>query len=167
MNPTAPPIRSVNHVTLPIHDLELAERFYVGVLGAQLLRRFDREMFLRFRPDRAAELDADNNPLHLEVRFGDGPEVHLFLQRGRERATPMPHPHLALEVAPDDLDRFHARLREAGALTDGPRRLGPPGHASIYFADPFGNTLELTTLGYRGAVAEGAPDVSVLGWEPT
>ena len=49
-------------------------------------------------------------------------------------------------------------------LVDGPRRLGPPGHASVYFSDPFGNTLELVTTGYQGSVVEGPPDVSVLGW---
>ncbi|MCY1078883.1 VOC family protein [Archangium lansingense] len=45
---------------------------------------------------------------------------------------------------------------------DGPRRLGPPGHASVYFADPFGNVLEFVTMGYRGPVTDGPPDVSVL-----
>jgi len=166
MSDVAPPLSGIAHLTLPVHDLDVAERFYAALLGATVLRRFDRATFLRFRPDRAAEADADNSPFHVELRFGDSPEVHLFLQRGRTRPTPPPHPHLALSVAPGDLDAFHARLRIAGVRTDGPRRLGPPGHASIYFADPFGNTLELVTLGYRGAVTEGPPDVSVLGWDP-
>jgi hypothetical protein len=47
---------------------------------------------------------------------------------------------------------------------DGPRRLGPPGHASVYFADPFGNTLELVTMGYAGSVSDGPPNVARLGW---
>jgi hypothetical protein len=34
----------------------------------------------------------------------------------------------------------------------------------VYFADPFGNTLELVTMGYRSLVLEGPPDVSRLGW---
>lgn len=161
----APPrIDGFGHITLPVHDLETAERFYVGVLGATLSRKFDRAAFLQHRPDRAHEADADNSPLHLELRLGGSPELHLFLQRGRERATPAPHPHLAMNVAPDDLDVFVARLREANVPIDGPRRLGPPGHASVYFADPFGNTLELMTMGYRGEVTMGPPDVAVLGW---
>lgn len=149
---------------MPVHDLEAAERFYVGLLGAALVRRFDRETFLRFRPDRATEVDADNSPLHVAVRFGDAPELHLFLQRDRPTPAPAPHPHLAMYVAPEQLDTFAERLRAAGVPVDGPRRLGPPGHASVYFADPFGNTLELVTMGYEGAVLEGAPDVSKLGW---
>jgi hypothetical protein len=47
---------------------------------------------------------------------------------------------------------------------DGPRRLGPPGQASVYFADPFGNTLELVTTGYEGVVLDGPPDVGRLAW---
>ncbi|MCB9760137.1 MAG: VOC family protein [Alphaproteobacteria bacterium] len=160
----APPIHGFSHITLPVGDLDVAERFYVGLLGATKLRRFDRETFLRYRPDRADEADADNSPLHLEIRFPGTTELHLFLQRGLAPRTPAPHPHYALSVAPGDLDAFTARLRDAGVPVDGPRRLGPPGHASVYFADPFGNTLELATFGYTGEVASGAPDVSVLGW---
>lgn len=159
-----PPIDGFDHITLPVHDLDSAERFYVGLLGAKLVRRFDRETFLRFRPDRAAETDADNSPLHLAVRLGDEPELHLFLQRKRGKPAPVPHPHLAMRVDHDHLDAFVMRLRAGGVPLDGPRRLGPPGHASVYFADPFGNTLELATMGYTGAVQEGPPDVARLGW---
>lgn len=102
----------------------------------------------RVRPDRASEFDADNSPFHIAVRFGDAPELHLFLQRNRPTPVPAPHPHLAMYVAPETLDTFVERLRAASVPLDGPRRLGPPGHASVYFADPFGNTLELVTLGY-------------------
>ncbi len=166
MTPTtpAPLIDGFGHLTLPVHDLEVARHFYVDLLGAKLLRTFDRETFLRFRPERSHEADADNSPLHLAVQFHDAPELHLFLQKHRARPTPVPHPHLAMNVDHDDLDRFLERLRAAGVPLDGPRRLGPPGHASVYFVDPFGNTLELVTLGYEGAVEQGPPDVSKLGW---
>ncbi|MCA9589546.1 MAG: VOC family protein [Myxococcales bacterium] len=161
---TAPPLEGFHHITLPVHDLDEAERFYVGLLGAQLVRKLDRDTFLRFRPERVVEVDADNSPQHLSVRIGDGPELDLFLQKNRSKPTPAPHPHFAMRVDPSHLDAFALRLKEAGVPIDGPRRLGPPGHASVYFADPFGNTLELVTMGYAGAVLEGAPDVSVLGW---
>lgn len=161
---TAPPIEGFHHITLPAHDLDVAERFYVGLLGAELIRKLDREAFVRVRPDRATEVDADNSPLHLAVRFGDGPELHLFLQRNWTKLAPPPHPHLAMRVDHDQLDAFTRRLRDAEVPVDGPRRLGPPGHASVYFADPSGNTLELVTMGYEGSVVEGPPDVSRLGW---
>jgi catechol 2,3-dioxygenase-like lactoylglutathione lyase family enzyme len=160
-----PAVDGYAHVTLPIHDLEVAERFYVGVLGAKLLRKFDRNTFVEVRPDRAHEADADNSPLHLAVVFPDAPELHLFLQRGCRRSAPVPHPHIAMNVDHDELDRCVANLARAGVPVDGPRRLGPPGHASVYFADPSGNLLEFVTTGYRGAVEHGPPDVSKLGWE--
>jgi len=160
----APAIDQFAHITLPVDDLAQAESFYVELLGARLLRKIDREAFLRFVPGRAHEADADNSPLHLELRFVDTPELHLFLQRGRPKRTPAPHPHIAMSVDADQLDTFVERLRRAGVPLDGPRRLGPPGHASVYFADPFGNMLELATVGYTGHVLMGPPDVSKLGW---
>ncbi len=83
----APPVGAIAHLTLPVGDIASAEAFYVGLLGAKLIRSVDRATFLERRPDRAAEADADNSPLHLAVTFGDSPEIHLFLQRGRSRPT--------------------------------------------------------------------------------
>lgn len=164
---TAPVIVGVAHQTLPVGDLELAEQFYVGTLGLTLVRRIDAEAFATYVPERIAELDGgDDTPLHLELRCG-ALELHLFLQTGYRRATLRPHPHLAFEVGADDLERFEARLRARGVPFDGPRRLGPPGHASIYFPDPFGNLLELSTSSYTpprgvGDIPIGPPDLRSL-----
>ena len=160
--PRTPALDDVAHLTLPVGSLEQAEQFYVGLLGATVLRRLDRETFVRLRPERAGEADADNSPLHLAIRLGDSPEVHLFLQRGLLPVTPRPHPHLALSVDHDDLLPFRDRLLAAGTPLDGPRRLGPPGHASIYFPDPWGNLLELVTSHYEGPVELGPPDMARL-----
>jgi catechol 2,3-dioxygenase-like lactoylglutathione lyase family enzyme len=157
----APAFDSVAHVTIPVSDLTEAEAFYVDLLGAQLVERFDRETFLRYQPGRVAE--ADNSPLHLVLKFGDSPEFHLFLQRSQVRRAPSPHPHIAVRVDADELDAFKLRLMEAGVPVDGPRRLGPPGHASLYFADPWGQLLELVTMGYDGDVKHGPPSASELG----
>jgi catechol 2,3-dioxygenase-like lactoylglutathione lyase family enzyme len=160
---SASPIDSIAHLTFPVGDLQQAEAFYVGLLGGELLRRFDRETFMRMRPDRAAEVDADNSPLHLAVRLGDSPELHLFLRPGLQRRRPAPHPHLAWHVDHDDLDAFRARLLEAGVKLDGPRRLGGPGQASVYFIDPWGQLLELVTTNYRGPTLDGPPDMATFG----
>lgn len=162
MNLPAPRLEEIHHVTFPVADLDAAQRFYVEVLGATLVRRIDREAFLLARPERALEVDSDNSPLHLAVRFEDSPEVQLFLQRGHARRGIAPHPHVAIAVDDDDLDRFSARLASSGVRFDGPRRLGPPGHASIYFTDPWGNLVELVAVGYRGQVALGPPDLAAL-----
>jgi catechol 2,3-dioxygenase-like lactoylglutathione lyase family enzyme len=161
----APAIDSVAHVTIPVGDLDQAEAFYVGLLGAELISRFDRATFLRYQPTRAAEADADNSPLHLAIKLGDSPEFHLFLQRAFVRRIPVPHPHIALQVDADELDTFRVRLAEAGVPLDGPRRLGGPGHASLYFADPWGQLLELVAMGYAGSVLPGPPDAAKLGYD--
>jgi catechol 2,3-dioxygenase-like lactoylglutathione lyase family enzyme len=153
----------ITHTTLPVDDLERAERFYIGLLGADLRRRLDRETFLRLQPDRVAEADADNSPLHLEIGFGDAHELHLFLQRRFVPSAPVPHPHTAFATTSEVLDAVHERLRAARVPVDGPRRLGPPGHASLYFVDPFGHLLELVTLRYARPIPFGPPDVHALG----
>jgi catechol 2,3-dioxygenase-like lactoylglutathione lyase family enzyme len=164
MNPmTAPPIDHIDHLTFPVGDLQQAEAFYVGLLGGELVRRFDRPTFVHARPDRAAEADAHNSPLHIAVRLGDGPELHLFLSPGLVRRPPTAHPHLAFGIDHDHLDPFRARLLEAGVKLDGPRRLGGPGQASLYFTDPWGQLLELTTTNYRGYAVEGPPDLETFG----
>jgi catechol 2,3-dioxygenase-like lactoylglutathione lyase family enzyme len=160
---SAPAIDSIVHLTFPVADLQQAEAFYVRLLGGELLRRFDRETFMRMRPDRAAEADADNSPLHIAVRLGDSPELHLFLRPGLARRPPQPHPHLAFNVDHDDLDPFRARLVEAGVKLDGPRRPGGPGQAWVYFTDPWGQLLELVTVNYRGSTLDGPPDMARFG----
>jgi catechol 2,3-dioxygenase-like lactoylglutathione lyase family enzyme len=161
-------VTGVDHVTIPVADMAVAERFYVGLLGAELIIRIDAE-FIRtvsggMPPERAAELNNPrNSPVHTSVRFGDaGPRVDLFLQDWGQPAWDQAHPHTAFGIAPGDMDRVRDALHAAGVPTDGPRRLGPPGQASLYFNDPFGNRLEFVTMGYERPVGVGAPDLAKL-----
>lgn len=153
--------RRLHHITLPVGDLEVAERFYVDVIGLPLAYRYDRAALVRLVPERAAEIDADSSALRLVFRCGEV-ELDLFLQRDLAAGPLRPHPHYAFAAAPDDIDRLRERLVAAGAPVDGPRRLGPPGQASLYFADPFGNLLEFATDTYPGAVPIGPPDLVAM-----
>lgn len=67
---TPPSIHGIHHLTLPVSDLHLAERFYVHLLGARLLRRFDRQALLDGAQQRIEEADRDESPFHLEVALG-------------------------------------------------------------------------------------------------
>lgn len=151
-------IRGVDHLTLPCHDLRVAEDFYVGVLGARVLIRLDEEMILR--RGRSAE-DARNGK-HLSLVFDGGPRIDLFEHAVGQPPPLAGHPHMAFWVTPPEMLRWKARLARSGIPTDGPRRLGPPGQASLYFNDPFGNHLELTTLGFAPEIPMGAPDMGSL-----
>lgn len=161
-------VLGVDHFTLPVRDMALAERFYLGLLGAELIMRVDEEFLLRvggpMPPERRAELGGPNSPIHTSIRLGESPRIDLFLQPAH-RATVLPHPHFAFAVRAEDLVALAAVLNRAGVPTDGPRRLGPPGQASLYFNDPFGNHLELTTMGFYAPIPVGAPDLSRLDYE--
>lgn len=161
-SPIAAMLVAVDHVTIPVGDLDGAERFYCDILGATLLERFDAATFLTYRPGREAELDGPSSPLHLSLRMGAGPRLDLFLQRGGQPATASANPHVAFEVDGARLDAARAHLEASGVAVEGPTRLGPPGQASIYFFDPFGNKLELMTNAYPRALGIGAPDWTAL-----
>jgi catechol 2,3-dioxygenase-like lactoylglutathione lyase family enzyme len=157
-NLRGPRVRAVDHVTLPCHDLRLAEEFYVGVLGAHVMMRVDAAFLRRMgRPED--ELKAG---VHLSLVFDGGPRVDLFEHDVGQPPLLAGHPHVAFRVDPAELFEWKRRLDERGIPSSGPRRLGPPGQASLYFNDPFGNHLELTALGCASEIPAGAPDMASL-----
>jgi catechol 2,3-dioxygenase-like lactoylglutathione lyase family enzyme len=74
------------------------------------------------------------------------------------------HPHIGLAVAPEWFPGWRQRLLAHGVPLVGPRRLGPPGQASIYSNDPFGNHLEIHTDGVdtEDMPFGGPPETTVL-----
>lgn len=155
-----------SHLTFPVHDLNIAEEFYVGLLGGKLLEKFDRKKFLMYRPGDEKIADAANSPLHLTIAFGESFQLQLFLQpKNIQQVVDHPHPHLALHIEPENLMPAKARLVASGVVVDGPLRLGPPGHASLYFFDPFGNHLELETMGLTEGVEMRAPNHQMLKYD--
>lgn len=169
-----------DHIGLPATDLDLAEKFYVGVLGADVAFKMDREFIRKRVPEKVAELETNPaNIFHLSIALGGGPTVEFFIAPAGAPAcmvcasnAPKPpdqtHPHLALWVKPGDLKRWRDYLESAGVPTQGPVSLGPPGGASVFFNDPFGNHIELTTLGYLDDAPRAQPDVEklVYRWDP-
>jgi len=153
-------VRHVDHLTFPCGDLAVAEAFYVGVLGARVMMRVD-EAFLR-RMGRPAE-DAARGK-HLSLVWSGGPRIDLFESPVGQPPLLAGHPHCAFAVPPGDLPRWKARLAQHGVPTQGPNQLGPPGQASLYFNDPFGNHLELTSLGFTGDIPVGPPDMGALAY---
>lgn len=153
-------LRAVDHLTVPCSDLQVAERFYVGLLGARLMMRVDVPFLTRMgRP-----ADEIARGVHLTVVFAGGPRLDLFESPIGQPPRAAAHPHCALGVAPGRLLAWKKRLNDAGVPTYGPTQLGPPGQASLYFNDPFGNRLELTTFGFTGEIPVGAPDLSALDY---
>ncbi|WP_437968103.1 VOC family protein [Sorangium sp. So ce260] len=151
-------LRAVDHLTVPCANLGVAERFYVGLLGARVMMRVDVPFLERMgRP-----ADEIARGVHLSVVFAGGPRLDLFESSIGQPPRKAAHPHCALWVSPGKLLAWKQRLNDAGVPTYGPTQLGPPGQASLYFNDPFGNRLELVTLGFTGEIPIGPPDVSAL-----
>jgi catechol 2,3-dioxygenase-like lactoylglutathione lyase family enzyme len=154
----------LDHVTIPCHDARIAEDFYVGLLGAQVVNRIDRALLRRIG---WRDVDITQNAAeHLSVTLAGGPRLDLFVYPpGAPSGSAPMHPHIALTVAPRQFLSWKRRLEERGVIVAGPTRPGPPGQASFYFNDPFGNHLEIITLGFVGSdLPVGVPDRSALNY---
>ena len=155
-----PRLRHVDHLTLPVRDLAVAREFYCGLLGGSLLMTIDAAALRRYgRPP--ADNDGDG-VYHDSVLLGGHTRVDLFLQSAGQRLPDRGHPHLAFRVPPRDMLRWKRRLEQAGVPTDGPMQLGYPGQASLYFSDPSGNLLEVTTDGYTQDIPIRTPRLDQL-----
>lgn len=158
----------LDHITIPTTDLRLAEDFYVGLLGARVVLRIDRPLLMRM--GWSTEQIEKNYAVHISTTLGGGPRLDLFEypQGLPQKSGPM-HPHIAITVVPGQLLPWKKRLTGRGVIVAGPMRAGPPGQASLYFNDPFGNHLELVTMGFVDEeLPIGMPDRSQLDyiWEP-
>ena len=162
-NPNAPlHIRSVSHLTIPVKDRYKAARFYVVVLGA--------EVHHESAPDNVKM--GRSRSLQVGVRVCPGLEVDLFEQDYGQPTWDQSHPHLALDVPTEDLDRWAAHLKKWRVPFFGPMTRGQSGSGEIYFNDPDGNNLELNCPKYPGAekLHSGPYDNQVLiykeAWPP-
>ena len=140
MRPNAPGMLS--HVAYITHDTSATTRFYTEVLGMDLVAAV---------MDDAIPSTGDPVPyFHSFFRMGDGSTIAFFEAPELPPPGELTHPaygvfqHLALEVeSPAAVDAWKAWLEECGIEV-----LGPVDHQiiySIYFHDPNGIRLELTT----------------------
>ena len=157
-----PRLRGVDHVTIPVHDLDEAQGFYCDLLGGALLARVDNAFFRRV--GRPVYAENTQGVFHISLLFGGATRVDLFQQNDGQAAAARGHPHYAFRVRPRDLPQWKARLEARGIPSDGPLQLGPPGQASLYFNDPFGNHLELECMGYAEPIPARPPEMARLVW---
>ncbi|MCW2982709.1 MAG: Glyoxalase/bleomycin resistance protein/dioxygenase [Conexibacter sp.] len=167
-------LRGINHLALFTHDMEATVRFYRDVLGLKVVRtngRVDTLKEVRTGDDDAREnftferqyfFELANGELYslyevndLDDRFDGSIVPHLWPgvpERVRSVTRPQKLDHLAFDVpSRDDLVWFQARLQSYGiAVSKIIERKLDPSHAkfvkSIYFYDPSGNSLEISTM---------------------
>ena len=142
-------ITGIDHLTLPVYDLDIAERFYTTLLDAKVLYRTERSRPLPF----------------IAITIGNSPSIDLFLQPWGQPALNQVNPHLAFAVRGEDLLALKERLIANLVPVAGPIRFGPPGHGSLYFNDPSGNHLELCSKDFTGEVNLEPFDMETLSYQ--
>lgn len=157
-----PRLGGLEHITIPVRDLAVARKFYCDVLGAAYLMTVDDEFFSRF--GRPPAPNRGEGAHHLSVYLGGATRVDLFLQSTGQPAATSGHPHFAFKVSPRGMRDWRSILAGLSIPFDGPIQLGPPGQASLYFNDPFGNYLELTCFGYDETIPVRPPVMANLAW---
>lgn len=123
----------ISHFAIKVRDLGAAERFYCGVLGLEVERRWP---------------NADGTGLRsLWLKTGDAAGAFLaleaVLQASVRQASGAPaeesgHHLLALRISRDQRAEYEARLAEAGFSVTHRTPF------TIYFHDPEGNRLALS-----------------------
>lgn len=152
-----PRIRKLYHFAFPCRDAEETRHFYEDVLGLPLVNCMQSDVV----PSTGERMPY----AHFFFELGDGSYVAFFDLGENEMPAPSPNTpdwvqHLALEVDTlDEVEQIHDRLRAAGVDA-----IGVVDHGfikSVYFFDPNGLRLEITTRteepGFLAEAAAAAP----------
>jgi catechol 2,3-dioxygenase-like lactoylglutathione lyase family enzyme len=123
-------LQRLDHFGIEVCDLARAERFYVDVLGLEVVARFGDQVLLRCGDQNLALFGVTRPPIDPEQR--------------RERIShPLGKGHHAFLVSHDDLASARERLARAGCESAAPIDWGD--HDCVYFLDPDGNLLEIVS----------------------
>ena len=123
---------SLHHLAITVADLALAERFYAGVLGLPVERRW---------------ADAAGSPRSIWLGLGGGAFLAVERHHGdaEARAGDRPGWHcVALGIAPDARASWRARLAEAGFPVE------RESDFTLYVRDPESNLVALSHYPERG-----------------
>lgn len=123
---------AILEAALYVGDLEAAEHFYGDVLGLERIAKVDgRHIFFRcgsavvllFDPEATSEPPQPGAPLPVPPHGARG------------------EGHLCFAASSEEIDRWITRLQSRGIAIEAEFEW-PQGGRSIYFRDPFGNSLE-------------------------
>jgi glyoxylase I family protein len=144
-------IEKMHHVAYKCRDAEETRHFYEDILGLPLAHVI--------RLDRVPSTGEPVPFAHLFFEMRDGSYIAFFdlgdaAASVRDPATPDWLAHLAVEVADrEELNEWKSRVESHGIKV-----IGPTDHEfvdSIYFFDPNGIRLEITTKTVPNTVLEG------------
>jgi catechol 2,3-dioxygenase-like lactoylglutathione lyase family enzyme len=128
-------VERVLETCLYADDLEAAESFYSRVLGLRRLsREQNRHVFFRCGPNMLLIFNPEQT-----LNFPSTVPGHGALGPG----------HVAFAVPEEELDSWRRHLSEL-EITVEQEVAWPGGGRSIYFRDPYGNSVELATASLWG-----------------
>jgi catechol 2,3-dioxygenase-like lactoylglutathione lyase family enzyme/uncharacterized protein YunC (DUF1805 family) len=124
-------VKSIDHVTIVVKDLERSRRFYVDTLG---MREVPRPAF----SFAGSWFQAGKTQVHLILEFsGSGPAGNQLPERLRSSRTQ----HVAFEV--EDAAATVTLLKERQVpILSGPKPR-PDGYLQVFVTDPDGHVIEL------------------------
>jgi catechol 2,3-dioxygenase-like lactoylglutathione lyase family enzyme/uncharacterized protein YunC (DUF1805 family) len=132
-------VKTIDHVTFVVKDLERSRRFYVDALG---MRECQRPGFTF----EGLWFQAGTTQIHLILEFARSAPAGNLLPA--ERRSSLSH-HMAFEV--DDAEAVVGRLKELRLpIVDGPK-LRPDGYCQVFVTDPDGHMIELCSRPKVGA----------------
>ena len=124
MSTTKTRVSKVATVVVPVADVDRSIAFYVDKLG------FDKRVDVPF----------GGNYRWVEVAPGDA--VTTIALAPPPEGKPSGNRETGISLQTDDIDGYHARLKDAGADVDAEvQRMGDPVPPMFWLRDPEGNTL--------------------------
>ncbi len=124
-------VKSIDHVTLVVKDLERSSRFYVETLG---MRQVPRPAF----SFEGLWFQAGATQIHLILEFaGSGPAGNLLPEHRRTSRTQ----HVAFAV--EDAAAALPHLQAAGVPVLAGPQPRPDGYTQVFVTDPDGHVIEL------------------------
>ncbi len=166
-----PGLRGTEHIGFTVPDLDEAERFFVDVIGCELV--YSLGPFIRDDDWMAEHLNVHPRSVMRELRFfrcGYGPNFEIFqweaadAQASQPRNSDIGGHHLAFYV--DDLDAAVAHLRSHGIRILGEATASSgssSGQRWVYFLSPWGMQFELVSFPLGKAYETNS---NVVLWHP-
>lgn len=168
-----PGLRGTDHIGITVPDLDVAERFFVDVLGAVPVytlgaKRDDEGDWMQ------TQLGVHPRTVIREIRFfrlANGSNIELFQYDAADGQAPQPRNsdiggyHLALYV--DDMDAAveHLRAHDVEILGEPVASVGASeGQRWLYFRSPWGLQFELVSFPHGKAYESSSP---VTLWHPS
>jgi catechol 2,3-dioxygenase-like lactoylglutathione lyase family enzyme len=138
-------VKTLDHVTLVVKDLDRSRRFYVDVLGMRLVERPNFSF-------KGLWFQAGDTQIHLILEHADSGPAGLLVPG---HLTSSRTHHFAFEI--DDAHAATRRLTELGVpIVAGPKER-PDGAVQVFVADPDGHTVELCSPPRERRRSEGGP----------